>query len=375
MLEIKVLIVEDDDFLLNKLSKMLKREISEVYTFKNPTEALNNIKNINPDIIVSDIKMPEMSGLEMYKKIKDDNLNIPVILASAFSEPEYFIEAIKLKVKKFIVKPIDLDELMDELKEFEKEILKEKTKIKQEKILMMQSKMAAMGEMLANIAHQWKQPLNTISICSSNVALEYKLENIQCNDNTLKDMLDNITESILYMNETINDFQSYFKPNKLESCFFIKDTLMKVQKLLSSQIKTFNILIIDNIEDFNLCGYQNELIQVLINIQKNAIDELQKIEGKRIIKIDAKQGNEEFIISIHDNAGGIDEKFINKIFHQYFSTKDEKGTGIGLHMAKQIIECHHSGTIKVSNEVIEYEGKKYKGAKFTVKIKSLKNLV
>ncbi len=371
MINLRVMIVEDDEFLLKKIGKILSREISNIYTFKNPIEAIGKVNEIKPDIIISDINMPEMNGVDMYKELKRNNFDIPIILASAFSEPEYFIEAIKLKVKKFIVKPIDLDELINELKQFEQELLNEKEAIKQERMLMMQSKMAAMGEMLANIAHQWRQPLNTISICASNIKLEKEFGKIIDEDNTLDSMVENIMNSIQYMDVTLNDFQSYLKPNNLESCFYIKDTLDKIEKLMFSQMKTYKIEKIKDIQDFHLCNYQNELIQVLINIEKNAIEELAKQDKERIIKVSTRKDTNNFIITIQDNAGGIPEEFIDKVFEPYFTTKKDKGTGIGLHMSRQIVENHLQGKLTVSNENFIHNDTSYYGAKFEIYLESL----
>lgn len=135
MINLKIVVIEDDEFLLNKIARVLKREIMSVFTFKNPMEALEKIPELSPDIIVSDINMPEINGIELYKILKDQNIEIPIILASAFSEPEYFIEAIKLKVKNFIVKPIDLDDLIQELKLFEKELQSTEEQLKEKECL------------------------------------------------------------------------------------------------------------------------------------------------------------------------------------------------------------------------------------------------
>ena len=376
MINLKVVIVEDDEFLLNKINKVLSREIIEVYTFKNPVEALEKIPEIVPDIIISDINMPEITGIDMYKELKMRNLDIPIILASAFSEPEYFIEAIKLKVKNFIVKPIDLEDLIEELKQFEVELLAHEKSIKRERMLRIQSKMAAMGEMLANIAHQWKQPLNTISLCASNLKLTNEMSDSKTdNKELIEDMTKNIMQSVDYMSTTINDFQNYLKPNKLSSCFYISDTLDKVFKLTDYQCKLNSIEIITNISDkSHLCSYQNELIQVLINIIKNSIDELVKKElNKKLIFINSVLlENDTIQINIKDNAGGIPEKIIDMIFEPFFTTKKEHGTGIGLHMSKQIVETHLAGDIKVSNEQYTYENENYKGANFAITIKAIK---
>lgn len=112
MIDIKLVVVEDDERLLKRLQRILSREVKELYIFSNPLEAIEQIPQIKPDIVLTDIKMPQMSGLEMIDQIRTICKDIPVIVASAFSDPEYFQTAIKLKVEKFIVKPIDVDELL-----------------------------------------------------------------------------------------------------------------------------------------------------------------------------------------------------------------------------------------------------------------------
>ena len=371
MINLCVMIVEDDQSQLKQMIKVLNKEISNIHTFENPIEAIQKVTEIKPDIIISDINMPKMSGLDMYKELKKININIPIIIASTFSEPEYFLEAIKLNVKKFIVKPIDFDDLINELKQFEKELLNKKESMRQEKMLIMQSKMAVMGEMLANITHQWKQPLNTVSICASSIKLEKEFGNIVDEKNTMDTLVENIMNSVDYMNTTLNDFQSYLKPNNLESDFYVKDTFEKLERLMFSQVKTHNVELIRDIEDFNLCNFQNELIQVLVNIEKNAIDELKKMKENRIIKIKSTNLDDKIIITIHDNAGGIPEEYMEKIFEPYFTTKKESGTGIGLHMSKQIVENHLYGKISVTNEEFVHNEDSYYGAKFIIEVTSL----
>ena len=173
MIDLKLVVVEDDELLLKRITKILKREISEVSPFNNPTEALEHILEIKPDIIISDINMPGMSGLEMYKKLQDKDINIPIILTSAFSEPKYFIDAIKLKVKNFIVKPIEVDNLLKEIHNFNDELEQKKELTKKEHLLRIKSKMAAMGEMLENIAHH--RFANLLCLQTDYHCLQYKV--------------------------------------------------------------------------------------------------------------------------------------------------------------------------------------------------------
>jgi len=248
---------------------------------------------------------------------------------------------------------------------------------KQEKdgILYQQSKMAAMGEMIGNIAHQWRQPLSVISTAATGIKLQKQMNCLS--DNELIFSLTAINNSAQHLSTTIEDFRGFFDPsnNKITE-FTISNTLNKTLNLINAQFVSKEIKIIKNIEDFNLLSIENELIQVLINILNNARDELVKKEdGKRLIFITTYIKDNISYIEILDNAGGIQKNIINRIFEPYFTTKHKaQGTGIGLYMSKEIIENHLKGNLLVSNEDYIYKNKRNTGAKFTIKIKVFNSL-
>ena len=246
-------------------------------------------------------------------------------------------------------------------------VLQEKEE--REKLLYQQSKMAAMGEMLGNIAHQWRQPLSLISTVSTGIKLQKEM-NVLVEDDLIKNM-DAINHSSQYLSETIEDFRAFFDPKKnKESKFLISDAINKTLKLISSQFAAKEIEIIQNVKDCNIISLENELIQVLVNIFNNSRDVLIKLEDKRrLIFINIDEKDNDLIIEIKDNGKGIDKNIIDRIFEPYFTTKHKsKGTGIGLYMSSEIIKKHLNGTLTVKNETYEYEGIEYTGAKFIIKI-------
>ena len=239
----------------------------------------------------------------------------------------------------------------------------------QQHILFQQSKMAAMGEMLGNIAHQWRQPLSVITTASTGMRLQKELEVLD--DESFEQSITNITNSALYLSKTIDDFRNFFKTDKLETDFNIQDTFEKVFKLTNGQFSHNDITFDKNIEEIKLFGLENELIQALINILNNSKDALMEIEKPipRLIFINVHKENEKIIIKIKDNAGGIDEKIIDKVCEPYFTTKHQsKGTGIGLYMTSEIIKKHMNGTFKIANTEVNYENKIYKGLQTTIEV-------
>ncbi|WP_421716743.1 sensor histidine kinase [Arcobacter arenosus] len=224
------------------------------------------------------------------------------------------------------------------------------TELKQnETLLIEQSRMAAMGEMISMIAHQWKQPLASIAAAISN--LKFRLEIDKIDKESLQNKLVDMDKYIIYMSETIDDFRNFFKKDKekmLVSLDYIVDISLEMLNKPLSNIKVTNKKIKLN----KLYIYKNELLQVMLNILNNSQDAFSenKIENPTI-NISYKETHDEQIIIIKDNAGGIPKNIIDKIFDPYFTTKEKRnGTGLGLYMCKTIIEKHFKGEIKVKSE-------------------------
>lgn len=244
--------------------------------------------------------------------------------------------------------------------------LKEQEKLLREKdhIMFQQSKMASMGEMLRNIAHQWRQPLSVISSSASGLKLKHELEILHQEE--IPEFCDGILKSSKYLSDTIDDFTDFFKNQNQKANFSIKDAIQRAIILSSASLKNNDIELKTQIEEVSIYGVENEFVQVLLNLINNAKDALKniKIENKTITIKSLIEKNL-LKISIKDNAGGVPLKFIDKIFEPYFTTKDKlQGTGIGLYMSQEIITNHLNGTIKVLN----YKNKEQKGAEFIIEI-------
>ncbi len=247
------------------------------------------------------------------------------------------------------------------------------TQLKQnDKILNQQSKMASMGEMIGNIAHQWRQPLTAISVAAGGIKLNYEFD-MEVREETIKE-LDNIVENTKFLSSTIEDFQNFLKIDRATQNFDIKSTVKKTLAIIQANLVSYDINIIENYhENTSINGIQNDLVQVLLNIVNNASDILKtkKTEDEKkyiTIDIDTHQANGNIIITIHDSAGGVPDDIISKIFEPYFTTKHQSaGTGLGLYMTHQII-TKMGGDIDVRNEKLIIDEKEYFGAKFTINI-------
>lgn len=251
----------------------------------------------------------------------------------------------------------------------------EADKKEKEKLFYQQSKMAAMGEMIGNIAHQWRQPLSTISITATGAKLQKQMNCLP--DEKLNSALTAINNTAQYLSRTIDDFRDFFNPsNSKVNEFNISDTFNKTFNLIKAQFISKNIEIIQNIEDFNLLSIENELIQVLINILNNARDVLiTKMNQRRLIFVNTKKNDSNIVIEIKDNAGGIPEDIMDRIFEPYFTTKHQsQGTGIGLYMSEEIIKTHLNGILSVQNAFYVHDEIEYTGAKFVISISNINHI-
>lgn len=240
----------------------------------------------------------------------------------------------------------------------------------QEKMLMQQARTSAIGEMLGNIAHQWRQPLSAISTASTGMKLQLEMGINPSTEENLN-TLEKINKQAQYLSTTIEDFRGFFTENMSDVTEFdVSETIEKVDELVKDAFKNNFIDVKYDIEnELYLEANKNLLIQALINIYNNALDALKikSIEEKKLLFVSLNKKDSKIVIRIKDNAGGIPSEFIEKVFDPYFTTKHQsQGTGIGLYMTHQIINKQLHGTISVANSTYKYEDKEYIGAEFII---------
>jgi len=231
----------------------------------------------------------------------------------------------------------------------------------QEELLMVQSRHAAMGEMLGMIAHQWRQPLTVISMIANNISADLMMNNLS--EESLSEQAREIMEMTQYLSKTIDDFRNFFKPDKEKEAINVAAVMDEALTIIAKSFEHFNIdITVSNESRQEVCIYSHELLQVFLNLLSNAKEALVAFqEDQREVTIRSYDTAESVVVEVEDNGGGIDEAIMPKIFEPYFTTKGVKsGTGIGLYMSEMIIQKHMNGLIEVSNTE--------KGALFTIRL-------
>ena len=259
------------------------------------------------------------------------------------NELQNFNTELELQVEK---KTYELQELNDQLEIRVKDKVKEL--IAKDKLITAQSKQAVMGEMISMIAHQWRQPLSTITLQISNLHFKRLLgDKITVKDSDK--VLSEISDTIVYLSDTIDDFQTYFRQNKEQEEIEVYELLQKAINFALPRTKDVNVDIINKTDKKIIVQtYVNEMIQVILNIINNAIDafiETAKKDAKLLLY--AHEEEDSVVIFIEDNAGGISDENLSHIFEPYFSTKGKNGTGLGLYMSQMIVEKQFHGEIRV----------------------------
>ena len=238
---------------------------------------------------------------------------------------------------------------------------------RQEEILYQQSKMVSMGEMIGNIAHQWRQPLSVISVTATGSKLQKEMGVLT--DELFYQNMDCINENTQFLSKTIDDFKNYIKGERELKLFNLSDEINSFLKLIDASKKSHQIEVFRDFDDtIKLNGYPNELTQCFINIFNNSKDALDNIdEENRYVFITTKIVQDKVHIIFRDNAGGIPNDIIGKVFEPYFTTKHQsQGTGLGLSMTHKLITQGMNGTIEVRNIKFKYENKNYVGAEFKI---------
>ena len=440
----KILIVDDSPTQAKRLEHLLAAHGYRVFVSKNGSEALDHILAHHPDLVISDILMPEMDGFELCRQVRriEEVKSLPIILLTNLNDPADVLHSLEAGADYFISKPynnrlllsrisatlqrngacyeegsngevtlsyrgqgyainatkaqiIDLllatyelaadknqellsaKQALSELNQELEQRVRERTAAleaetaerlqaveelrKKDEILMQQSRQAALGEMIGNIAHQWRQPLNAVGLLVQDIALCYEYDNFS------KEYLDSSTKKIMklirHMSQTIDDFRNFFTPEKEKVQFDLGKTVAKTLALVEGSLSDKGIRIQTSAQDAPvLTGYPSEFSQVLLNILNNAKD---AFSGRTIddpfVSVRVFTENGRAVVTIADNAGGIPEEIIGRIFEPYFTTKEQgKGTGIGLYMSKNIVEKTMNGSLTVRNTLL--------GAEFRIEV-------
>jgi DNA-binding response OmpR family regulator len=374
-----ILIVDDTPKNIQVVATLLQNDNYSIAFASSGKSAIEMSERKEYDLILLDVMMPELDGFDTCIELKKipHNKEVPIIFLTAKTDEESILTAFKVGGVDYITKPFNSSELVIRVKthldlKYKTESLLEyqhnlEDKIqdgvaeikKKNEMLIQQSKMAAMGEMIGIIAHQWKQPLNSISLLNQNLLFSYKTD--QLTEDVVDTTAKKITENLSFMSTTIDNFRNFFKPNKDKTEFFIHECIKSTLNILYAPFKKYRIDIEIIGEDIKLNTYKSELQQVLLNIISNAKDVLveKKVKEPKILVI-VNDSEDKIFVDIEDNGGGISEDIKDKIFDIYFSTKGDNGTGIGLYMVKMIIDESIKGKISVSNT--------QDGAKFTLEI-------
>lgn len=392
MKNITVLVVDDVEANRVALQYLIHEYLDnvELLLAASGEDALKITYKNNVDIIILDIQMPGLDGFDTAKYLKSNpkTQNIPVIfLTAAFKEEEFQQKGFEIGAIDYLTKPIDNHQFINKLKLYieviiktkqleavndnlynalQKEIeLKEKIQ-KQQLELVEQSKMAALGEMIGNIAHQWRQPLSVISTCASGMHLNLdlglmKAEDLETNINMIMKTTDELSNTI----DTFRDFTYKDKLIEFDLSELVKKCIDTEDYILSEN----NIEVITKLDDsIQIVNLPNSLFQAMINIIQNSIEALNKTSlNKKIFICSRINDHEEIELTIKDNAGGIKTEHIHKIFEPYFTTKHKShGIGLGLNIVYKIINDSMHGKIRAKNARFEYEDEKCEGAQFTI---------
>jgi signal transduction histidine kinase len=368
-----VLYVEDDRSTVENIRDILNNRVKELYVAYDGKEGIDSYTQNKPDIILTDINMPKLNGIEMSKKIKELNIDIPIIIFTAFNENTLLQQSVDIGVDGYITKPVvSLKKLLMPLEKVASRLQGRIDKDRANKLLEIQSKTAAVGEMIGNIAHQWRQPLSIISMQTNSLRASIELEESITNNDLLR-FIENIDSQTKYLSKTIDDFRDFLRADTSKKEWAnIKNIVEDVESLTSHTMKNSNIIYIKDLNNLDIKIYvnPNQILQVLLNVINNSKDAIiiNNVKDKYIF-INAIKDEKNVTISIKDSGGGISEEMMDRLFEPYTTSKNaSNGTGLGLYISYKIITKGYNGSIEAKNIEYEYNEKKLKGAQFSITI-------
>ena len=382
---VNVLYISKKDENLNDILSVFKIFFVNIDITYDGESGFEMFKSNKYDLIITSTELDVLDCIPMVTKIRELNRQITILALS--DKEKYLIELIRLGIDGYIITPIEINQFLNIMKkvittlldkeqltsyktnleqmldEKSKELIEinknlevkikdeiEKNRLKDLQIFE-QVKMSHMGEMISNIAHQWRQPLSAISTLASSTIIENEMEILD--KSSLEYKMQTIMSKTKYLSNTINTFRSLTNNDRSIEDILVKEEVTECIKIFKSLLN-INIEIIENIDEdqsIKLNMVHGELAQVMMNFLNNSKESIIEREIKNPwIKVDLKKTNNKIKITIEDNAKGIDEEIISKIFNPYFTTKHQtQGKGLGLHIAHRIITESFGGKISVKN--------------------------
>ena len=385
--QIKVLVVDDEELIRLNFSCCLEDAGYQVVTAADGVEGLALFSSEQPDVVLTDLNMPKMDGIAFIEQARLINADIPLIVISGAGTVHDAIEAIRRGAWDYLTKPVQhpdefthvinrnlqrarlniesrnhhqrLEEMVA-VRTHELHLLNQSLEEriesaiaelrKKDNLLIQQSRLAAMGELLNSIAHQWRQPLNNIAVYIQ--TMQYLNSIGELTQEEIDHDIKAVMDILLYMSQTIDDFRSFFVKDRSKREFVLQEVVEKTLHLTKSAFIDKNITVsLEADPDVCATGYPNEYAQALLNILYNARDALlERAVAVPRIEITIKRTEGRSLVTVQDNGGGIVAEVMPRIFEPYFSTKGpSQGTGIGLYMAKTIIEHNMGGKLTASN--------------------------
>ncbi|KJU85757.1 response regulator receiver sensor signal transduction histidine kinase [Candidatus Magnetobacterium bavaricum] len=392
----KTVLIVEDEFIIAGRIKMALQEMGYAVTaiVASGLQAIENAATDNPDVVLMDIVLKgEMDGIEAAQKIRED-YNIPVIFLTSHINESLLERAKITEPFGYLLKPFNERDLQTnieiaiykhgmekKLRELNRTLeirVKEEVELNRQKecMLIHQSKMASMGEMIGAIAHQWRQPLNAIGLIAQDARDAYEYG--EFDGAYLSQLVDKTLEQVQFMTNTIDDFMNFFKPNKEKIPFKVCTAIKEVIHMIHVQFSKSDVKITFKYKSQDTCpdepmaeGLQNEFKQTVLNILCNARDAIIKKKKHGMIStgetgeisVELSTTDDTVKVELTDNGGGIPQDVIDRVFEPYFTTKGAEGTGIGLYMSKVIIENNMGGKLYANNN--------NKGAVFTIELKRI----
>jgi len=342
-LPLKLLYVEDDVPTAEAISFILQNYFERFEMAQNGAIGLEKFKSFSPDIVVSDISMPVMDGFTMIEEIRRIEPEATIILTTAHNEDKVFTRSVELGIDGFIIKPVNPDKLLTTVEKVSRAIIRKRELERQREEMFNNALIASKADMLSDIAHHWRQPLNGLGLILQTIQDQFESDELE--KEILERFIDEGFEAIGGLSRIIDTFISSLRHEGDETLFLACEKLEDALFLLKDQLDTHQV--ISRLpSDIEIYGYQETFTQLMLYLIKNSLEAYERSGNEGDIEITVRREDKEFVFEVIDSGGGVEEGELERIFEPYITTKkDLNGRGMGLTLSRYIVENDFGGSI------------------------------